>query len=396
MTSQRYLYLGLFFVVVFGVLGWFTLFKSNFSLFKDHTRLSVYFDGAGGLRPGDSVLVAGMRWGKVQALTLDTTAERDRRVIVELDLEQPLVLYRDSKIEIEDATVLGGKTLSIEPGRASSGQIPPDEPLFGAVALNVMDSLADVIRENRDSLASTLRNLEKVVGDLQKGDGTISRLIYDQDLAGNLSKSIESISATFENARELTDALTATEQRGTLGKLIYEDAVYNDLLSIEEDARAFLTDARETLRLAREGDGTLGMLVSDKEVADRFREMTDRLASIVRRLDDGEGTLGKLLSDPATAERIDGLVTDLAEGRGTLGKLWKDEAVYEDVQRITGNLADASTALAEGRGTLGRLLNDDELYLQLERAVRTLVGSLEEAREAAPISTFLNTLFLGF
>ena len=46
--------------------------------------------------------------------------------------------------------------------------------------------------------------------------------------------------------------------------------------------------------------------------------------------------------------------------------------------------------------TLGKLLNDDELYLQLEKAVTVLVGSLEEAREAAPISTFLNTVFLGF
>ena len=38
----------------------------------------------------------------------------------------------------------------------------------------------------------------------------------------------------------------------------------------------------------------------------------------------------------------------------------------------------------------------DRLYLQLEKAVTVLVGSLEEAREAAPISTFLNTVFLGF
>ena len=39
---------------------------------------------------------------------------------------------------------------------------------------------------------------------------------------------------------------------------------------------------------------------------------------------------------------------------------------------------------------------DDTIYNQLETAVATFTGSLEEAREAAPISTFLNTIFLGF
>ena len=39
---------------------------------------------------------------------------------------------------------------------------------------------------------------------------------------------------------------------------------------------------------------------------------------------------------------------------------------------------------------------DDELYRELQRAMTTLTGTLEEAREAAPIATFLSTVFLGF
>ena len=96
------------------------------------------------------------------------------------------------------------------------------------------------------------------------------------------------------------------------------------------------------------------------------------------------------------AENLDTITDNLANGRGTLGRLLIEEQVYEDVAKIAANLASASDALVEGRGTIGKLLYEDELYAELERAIRVLTGSLEEAREAAPISTFLNTVFLGF
>jgi len=395
MTSQRYLLLGLFFVVVFGVLGWFTLFKSNFSLFREHHPLQVYFSDGGSLRAGDSVLVAGMRWGKVDAMNFDPRAERERRVRVDLTLDRPLALFRDARIEIKDATVLGGKMLSIEPGHEDNGAFAAGEPLLGAVSPNVMDSLTDVIAENRESFTSILSDLEEVVAQLQGGEGALGRMIYDEQLAENLEQAVASISATFDNAQAITEQLRNGEQ-GTIGRLIYEDDVYVQLQTLESDLQALIAEGREVLRAAREGEGPLGLLLNDAEVAARVRDVTERLARIVTDLDEGRGTLGVLLRDPELGEQVKSLVSDLAEGRGTLGKLWKDETLYEDVRLTAHNLADASTALAEGRGTLGRLLHDEEIYVQIEKAVTVLVGSLEEAREAAPISTFLNTLFLGF
>lgn len=395
MSASRHLILGLFFVLVFGILGWFTVFKSEFSLFRESYGLVVNFDGAGGLKTGDTVRVAGMRWGKVGPMTFDPTAGENRRVTVELILDEPIVLYRDKVIEIQDASVLGGKVLTIEPGTASLGPIPADEPLYGGVALNVMDSLADVIRENRDSLASTLRNLEQTVADLRDAGGPVSKLIYSQELAGDLEKAVASIAATFENAQALTDQLRS-EERGTIGRLIYEDDLYTDIQKVAEDVQALVADGREFMDKAENGEGTLGLLMSDPELAGRIRSVAERVDNLVTGLDNGDGTLGQLFKDPEIANRVRNILAALDEGEGTLGKLLREEAVYDNVLATTESLASATAALNTGEGTLGRLLNDDELYEELERAVKVLVGSLEEAREAAPISTFLNTVFLGF
>ena len=63
MSNRRQLTLGAFFVVVLGVLSYYTLFLTDVPWFKEAHELVVHFDAAGGLRPGDSVLVAGIRQG---------------------------------------------------------------------------------------------------------------------------------------------------------------------------------------------------------------------------------------------------------------------------------------------------------------------------------------------
>lgn len=388
MSANRQLILGLFFVVVFGVLGWFTLFKSDFSLFRESHPMVVHFNQAGGLKAGDSVRVAGMKWGQVNSMTFDPAADDSRRVTVELLLDRELTLYTDAVIEIQEASVLGGKVLAIEPGQSNLGPMPSDEPLYGEVQQNVMESLSNLVQENRDSLASILENLERTIVDLREGNGALTRLLYSEDLADDLAAAVSSISGTFENAEALTEQLRS-EDRGTLGKLIYEDAAYQELESLLSEGRGLVAELQS-------GEGTIAALVSDPDLAGRVRSLAERLDSIATGLDEGQGTLGLLLEDPEIANRLKSIVTRLDEGEGTLGKLLSDEEVYEDVRKTAQNLADATDALNLSEGTLGRLLNDDELYLQLEKAVTVLVGSLEEAREAAPISTFLNTVFLGF
>ena len=120
------------------------------------------------------------------------------------------------------------------------------------------------------------------------------------------------------------------------------------------------------------------------------------MTAIAGDLEEGRGTLGKLLKDPSIADNIEKITGDLAEGRGTLGLLLTEDEVYQDIRQIVDDLADASAALREGRGTLAKLLYEDEMYAEMQRALGVLTGSLEEAREAAPIATFLNTVFLGF
>lgn len=393
MSTQRQALLGLFFVLVFGVLAWFTLFQGDLSIFRETFRTRVHFEQAGGLREGDPVLVAGLRWGVVERLDYDPEQPLDQRIEVVLDLDRAVRLFDDHEIVIEDATVLGGKQIVIEPGRPETGEVDL-EGLRGRVAPNVMKALGDVVTENRESLANVLGGLETMVGDVREGDGVLTQLLYSEQLAQNLSNAVESVAATFENAEALTTDLRSGE--GTLGKLMSDPELYDQVKGIATGIDDFVTTAEALVDDVRAGKGTVGMLLYDEEVSADVRSTIDRVERIASDLEEGRGTLGKLLQDPTIADNVKKVTTELAEGKGTLGRLLTEEEVYEDLAAITEDLRSASAALREGQGTLGKLLYEDELYDELERAIRVLTGSLEEAREAAPIATFLNTVFLGF
>ena len=66
-----------------------------------------------------TVLVAGMRWGRVKKLTFDpTVADKTKRVTVTAVLNDELQLRDGFTIEIRDSTLLGGHQLAIDPGPA--------------------------------------------------------------------------------------------------------------------------------------------------------------------------------------------------------------------------------------------------------------------------------------
>ncbi len=394
MATRRHLLLGLLFLVVIVVLGGYTLFFTRFTLFSKKEMMSIYFTNTSGLREGDAVQVAGMRWGTVESLAYDSTAELEQRITVRISLDEPITLHEDAAIVIKDATVLGGKVLAIEPGLPSSPMWPVDRPYSGLAKTNVLDSLGDSVGELREPLLGAAKDIQTIVADAKNGGGLIHKLVYDEKLSNDLTIAAEKITQTFDNAGKLTQDLR--EGKGTLGRLFTEDKLYTDIESLSQSFQSFLADGQGLILDAREGEGLLPRLLTDPALAEDGRQFLANVRTLTDGLAAGEGTLGRLFQDPKIAEDVAAIADRLAKGEGTLGRLMADDEIYAGAKQITEDLGVTAANLREGKGTMGKLINDDELYVEARRALKTLTGSLEEAREAAPITTLLNTLFLGF
>ena len=76
MNTKRQFLLGIFFLAALSVLAFYTLFLTDFTLFSQPERETVYFPSAHGLREGDPVLVAGLRVGRVASWSTTSAPRR--------------------------------------------------------------------------------------------------------------------------------------------------------------------------------------------------------------------------------------------------------------------------------------------------------------------------------
>lgn len=394
MTPRRHMMLGLLFLAAIGILSYYTLFKTDFSLFEEKQEITVFAEDARGLRKGAPVLYAGVRWGKVTSVVPDIERPRAERVEVKLTLDKPIRLFADHEVIIESASVLGGVQLGIDPGTMSEGEISTDAPLLASSAPDVLAALGKVVEENREPLRNAIEGINRVVETLNGNTGTFGRLLNDEDTANNLSSAIASIRDTFENTEALTEELRGGQ--GTIGKLIYDTELYDKLEVFVDDIDAAAKSAQQLLTDAREGEGVLGALIYDAEITERFKNTVASIESATAKIDSGDGTVARLINDGTIADQIEGTLAMFQDPEGTIGKLFTDPEVYDGIQQIVADVGDATTALREQRGALGMLFYDTDVRDELIRAVQVLTGSLEEQREAAPIATFLATVFIGF
>ncbi|HJY34271.1 MAG TPA: MlaD family protein [Vicinamibacterales bacterium] len=169
--------------------------------------------------------------------------------------------------------------------------------------------------------------------------------------------------------------------KGTLGKLVTDEKLYNEVNAFVDAANAVATNLRN-------GRGTLGKLANDQAAYDSLAASLENLRQMTNRINNGEGSLGKLLNDDAfatslssTTKNLDSVTGRLNRGEGTAGKILTDDSLYKRIDALTARLEEVTTKLSSGDGTAAHLINDRQLYDNLNKAVTELNGLLSDVRK---------------
>jgi phospholipid/cholesterol/gamma-HCH transport system substrate-binding protein len=168
--------------------------------------------------------------------------------------------------------------------------------------------------------------------------------------------------------------------RGTLGKIVTDDALYTDMT-------ALLTTATAVTKNLEAGRGTLGALMNDREAYNALKSSLDNLQTMTARINAGQGALGRLLNDDATGRalssatgNLDQVTGRLARGEGTVGKLLTDAELFDRLNAMAARFDEVAAGLSAGRGTAGLLLRDQQLYENMNRAVTELQALVSDIR----------------
>ncbi|HVS53210.1 MAG TPA: MlaD family protein [Opitutaceae bacterium] len=290
-NAQQTARVGLFFILGLALI-WVTFETlSGGKVFKDKGyTLIAGFESLRELKPGDEVRMAGVKIGEVQKTQL-----AGRRAEAILRIDSNVHIKSDATATIAMQGLIGSNTLSIDLGSPGAPDLPPGAEIKTRTTpdLNtVMSQIGDLGQKLEGALGG--------IGTALNGDGTKPGLMQKIDRL--VTDNHDNVTATVANLREVTDKINKGE--GTLGKIVNDPQLYNDLTATVTDIKAsaaeaknFMANAQAIVDQVKAGQGAIGALVFDQKAGDDMKVSIANLRAVSDKLAKGEGTLGKLISD---------------------------------------------------------------------------------------------------
>lgn len=278
-----------------------------------HVR--ALFNNIQDLKKGDQVKMGGVRIGKVDSLTIT-----NEKIMVTMKLEANTQVRTDSKASIKFVGLMGQNYVSIDFGTtkgalAAEGAILDivEQPDFSALMTkldgvatgienvtksfsgenfsNLLGPFTDFLKENNPKFVGILTNVQEITEQIRSGKGTVGKLVKEDELYNTALSTVSNLNHTATDVQTLiTSAKTVVDDvnagHGTIGKLVKDETLYNVILG-------GVTNASEILQKINQGYGTVGKLVNDDSLYRQGRLSLQKLDKATEGLED-QGPLSVL------------------------------------------------------------------------------------------------------
>jgi len=286
-------------------------------------HVSAQFETVQDLKVGDRVKMAGVEIGRVDDIELT-----NNKVSVLMRLRNGALVKTDSKATIKFMGLMGQNFVSVGFGSDSAPQ---------AAEGTILESI------EQPDLSAIMAKLDSAAGGIQNITKTFSGDKLD-NILGPLTDFVKQnsapITATISNVKNISSQIAAGQ--GTIGKLVYDESLYNSALTT-------VTNLQDTANSAKQ------VLASAKQV-----------------------------------------MNNVSAGQGTVGKLLTDDRLYYSTESSMTNLNQILLKVNQGNGTLGKLVNDQEFYKNAKLSLQKLdkaADSLEDTGPLSVIGTMMSNLF---
>jgi phospholipid/cholesterol/gamma-HCH transport system substrate-binding protein len=284
---------------------WIKVFEVSF---QEGFLLKAHFRSVEGLVPGAQVQIAGIKVGSVKNVLFDSESSQ-AQVLMEIKDAYRNVIPDDSRVYIRTKGLLGDKFLVIEPGRPNARKLKPGETIKMVVEPTDTEKVFESIGVVAQDLQVLTREARRQLID-EKGSQKIDRIITNADASFSDVKEIlannkEKINKTVDNTDSLTKGLNEiiTRNKEKINKTVdnTDSATkgLNEIVARNRDRiNKTVDDLERVTKDVREGRGTLGKLVNDEALYRDTHGLVRDIRGISSSIQSGRGAVGRLINDP--------------------------------------------------------------------------------------------------
>jgi phospholipid/cholesterol/gamma-HCH transport system substrate-binding protein len=267
------------------VLG-FNFLKGQ-NVFSRPPVLYARFAEVGGLEKSNQVKINGLPVGTVY--NIKQADKEVNNIIVEIHLTRDIEIPRNS-VAFIDAGLLNSAFINIEKGdqhvylkNGDTVITRLDKGLLGSIQTQVAPTLTRV-NETLDSLKfilgsinsvfdpNTKNNLQTVIANLAISSANLQQMLNAQ--SGQLAQALANINTVTANLAKNNDAISSSIRNVEVTTSKLANANIEGTVSALQSA---VVELKNTIANLNSKNGSLGLLMNDRELYDKLNKVTDRL-----------------------------------------------------------------------------------------------------------------------
>ena len=290
-----------------GVIGIFSIFlliwgisflKGN-NIFENSNEYYSIYKNIDGLESSAPVRINGLTVGNVTEIYFHPNSSGD--IIVKFTLNNDIKFPRNSIAKIYNSDIMGTKAVKLIYGNsnifASAGDTLNSEiedglkdevnkqvlPLKNKAEelISSIDSVMTVIttvldKDARESLSSSLRSLNRTFSTMELAMVRLDSVIYKNDIrVSNIIQNVESITTNLHNNNDIIARTLKNFEA------ISDSIAKSNIKSTINNLDKSLADFDKILQKIEKGEGTIGLLLNDKEMYNNLTSASNQLDLLI-------------------------------------------------------------------------------------------------------------------
>lgn len=266
---------------------WGYSFLKGRDLFVDYKTLYVEYPNVEGLTVSAPVTINGLVVGKVSSIKINNETAKIR---VEMQIKSDFPIKKTSIAEIYAPSPIGGKQIAIIPTKDGVDAVEGDQ-LISASKLGLTDELAKQIEPLKDKITKLLDNANVMLENVNQVLDAKSKENLRSSLA-NLSETIaqfkvastEVNSMLAENKSKISGTMTNVEKASANFSKVSDSLAKANIGQTVKNLEKTLSNVDKMMADMQAGKGTMGKLMKDDALYTNFNKTSKELELLLQDL----------------------------------------------------------------------------------------------------------------
>ena len=256
------------------------------NILDNSKKISAIYDNVEGLAPSAAVTINGHKIGKVQSIhfTNDLSGKLNVNMLIDSDFE----FSKNSTAQLYEAGLIGGKAIAIIPAFDGSPNVESGDLLSSDVKPGLTDLVNQRLTPLQEKMETMMVSADTLLVNLNS--------LFDAQTKSNIKSSIAELSTTIASFKSTSESLNdlVVDNSSSIGQTITNfNKISEDLTSLSTslaaadfdtimaDLKSTISSFNQLLSAIENGEGSVGKLMKDEAVYNNLEGATKQLEELL-------------------------------------------------------------------------------------------------------------------